>query len=186
MTRATLYVILNTGNGQRIISSCEFNGDGYFDNGHGTTHIAALERIKSVTEFEDYINKFNALFFKYENGGKVYKERQGAFIKKTGNGIFIDLKKSKYKFVREDGKSVSHSVFSSDWQFFKNFTDKVIGLKTKDGQLYILKQGEQVALNYGRYEGHYCSLEHGKEVHNVKEVDLSEYNEIFNEQPVLV
>ena len=179
MTRGTFYIILQKKNSFQLVSSCEFNGSMYFEN-YGGIAINILERIVSFKEFKTYLQKFNDMTFKYE-GKLIYPERMGKFLKHIDNGIFIDLK-AEMKWTNKEGHKCTFPMFSSDWQFFKNLSTRLVGLKTKDGQLYILKPNEQVALSYGYMdEGLYTSLEHGKEVHKCQESNIEEFNIILND-----
>src|ERR1035437_10016025 len=115
MTRASLNLICN----KNVISSCEFNGNG-FPEGHGILYIEILERVKSSDDFIQLVEQFNSLVFQYKEQ-IIYEEKLSAhFNNNIKKEKVIDLRKIEY---------------SSDWVFYKNITSRLVTIITTDGKL---------------------------------------------------
>lgn len=120
MTRFQIAIISDEG----IKTSTEFNGDGYWD-GYGQQVYEALQGIKSIQEWKDYVTKFNSETFEYY-------ERLHYNVPDN----YLDMSTDYY------------DKWFSDYVYIKNITDESVELITKNGRTS-LAPGEVGVFNFG-------------------------------------
>lgn len=120
MTRFQIAIISDEG----IKTSTEFNGDGHWD-GYGQQVYEALQDIKSVQEWKDYVTTFNSETFEYF-------ERLHYNVPDD----YLDMSKDYY------------DKWFSDYVYIKNITDESVELVTKNGRTS-LGPGEVGVFNFG-------------------------------------
>jgi hypothetical protein len=138
MTRGTIYYVSD----KYIVSTLEFNGDMYPDDGgHGQTVMNFLSQSNSLKEFKRNVNQFNLNTFNYAEE-LFYPCKRSIYIDEKLTIDEIDMKDYFPKFF-------------SDWTFWKNKSSKDIVFITREGEKIVLEPDEEVAINFGRIEGHY-------------------------------
>lgn len=120
MTRFQIAIISDEG----IKTSTEFNGDGYWD-GYGKQVYEALQDVKSVQEWKDYVTKFNSETFEYF-------ERLHYNVPDD----YLDMVTDYY------------DKWFSDYVYIKNITDESVELVTDNGRTS-LGPGEVGVFNFG-------------------------------------
>jgi hypothetical protein len=140
MTRATLYCVTD----KNVIRSVEYNGDGYPD-GYGVFYIHLLEKTRSVEDFALMVQAFQNAHFRGYDFDPTFDDKKSSYFNKKGHMVMNDEKYFKDYF--------------SDWIFIKNISSNPFPLITREGDLKILGEGEQIALNYGHTEGAFKSAE---------------------------
>lgn len=133
MTRATLFAVTD----KEVMHTPEFNGDGYPD-GYGVFYIYLLEMTRNAEDFISMVQSFKNSRFNYDCDA-VYYDKKKKFFNKKGQMVMND-------------ESYFQEYFS-DWIFIKNLSSNPFALITREGDLKILGEGEQIALNYGHTEG---------------------------------
>lgn len=142
-TRGTIYLITD----KYIMSTLEFNGDMYKD-GYGGEIMEELEYVKSLKDFRKTITNFNNRNHQY-NEDLFYPVQKKAFLTKKGTEYIIEMTDDNY-----------FTKFFSDWTFWKNISNEKIIISTRNEyhKNIELKPKEQIAINFGRYDGHYKAL----------------------------
>lgn len=155
MTRATLYCVTD----KEVVHSTEYNGDGYPEC-YGIFYIHILEKTRNI---EDFIAMVQAFQYEYFNSYNSYE----------GENFYFN-KRSKY-FNKKNQMVMDETNYyrnySSDWIFIKNLSSNPFAIITRDGDLKILQEGEQIALNYGHTEGAFKNVDECRSVHKMKKND---------------
>lgn len=140
MTRGTFYLIT----GERIIASCEFNGDMYGSPkdkpelqkaGHYKEAIRRLKKVKTIQDFKEAIRAFGKANFSY-NDFEFYEQSIKEWRNKNNE---IEMTDSNY-FDR----------YFSDYLYFKNCSKKTIDIRDRKGTLVKIKPMEIATFNFGR------------------------------------
>jgi len=134
MTRGTAYLI----NNRYIMETQEFNGDMYLNGGKGEDMMNCLLNVNCLKSFKKELVKFNEDNFNYDTQ-LFYPSKIKDYVE---NGI-IEMSNDNY-----------FKKFFSDWTFWKNISNNDVQFKTRDNQLIVLKPNQQIAINFGRFEGH--------------------------------
>ena len=145
MTRGTIFCLCN----DLIIESIEFNGDLYPSH-YGQDVIKFLEQIETANEFRLAVEKFNKEAHNYTDYDLTFPRKKSFYMKDDN---IIKMTKANY-----------FKKFGSDWTFFKNISDNTIIIRTTERKSIELKPMEQVAINFGHYEGNYRSSEECAEI----------------------
>lgn len=123
MTRAILVLLED----ERLISTTEFNGDGYLE-GYGKEYLAILEESKDTMVFESLVTDFRNKYFKHYEEDLFYPEKRKEFYK--ANDVNI--------------------VSMSDYEYWKNNSTTNQRIVDREGELIILKPKEIVVFYFGR------------------------------------
>ena len=126
MTRWTIYLIIN----DKVLKTVEFNGDMYPD-WHGDTVMKELTLVKDEHGFRDFVKKFNADNFWYEDE-LVYEITRTEF-----DEYYTDMRENYFE---------NHC---SGYIFFKNISDEEIQFITSDGITISLCEQDQLRFNFG-------------------------------------
>ena len=128
MTRGKFVVISYNG----VFSTFEFNGDMYYEGGHGPEVIERLGRVKDKTDLNKEVREFNENNHGYKlDAGDTFFEAQNP----------IDFSKDYFE------------NWFSDYLYIKNLahTEKII--KDRDGTEYTILPNQIVVYDFGRLYG---------------------------------
>ena len=151
MTRGTFYLIA----GEKIISSCEFNGDMYGSPrdpkilqiaGHYREAIERLKRVNSIEDFKKEIAEFDKKNFGY----------QFEMINLNGqlrnSGYFRFYEHSLKDYLNEKGEidmTDYFKLFFSDYIYLKNY-NRDLKIRDRDGNKLNLTPGQIATFYFGR------------------------------------
>lgn len=126
------------------MSTLEFNGDMYQD-GYGGEIMEDLLDVHCLKDFRKVITEFNDRNHQY-NEKLFYPNHRKDFLIKKGNKHIVEMTDENY-----------FKEFFSDWTFWRNVSSETISISTRNEyhKNIELKPKEQVAINFGHYDGHY-------------------------------
>ena len=116
----------------KILTAGEFNGDGYFEGGHGEELCAQFPNIKTEEDYRKMVKDMNDQYFKYEEG----------LINQVENSEDLNFYKLKQK----------HRYFidwSSDYLYIINLSDKNRKIIDENHISITLKPGGWVTIYFG-------------------------------------
>lgn len=117
-TRGTAILITNN----NLLVSTEFNGYMYPDD-YGDEFFQGLSKVKNNKEFQRFLDNFNKKHFDYpEEMVYEYRHEELCSIEKDSTCKHIDLLKK-------------HTVFPSDWLFFKNLSNEKVTIAAMKNNL---------------------------------------------------
>lgn len=126
MTRGQLAIITN----EKVITSCEYNGDMYWE-GYGKDAVKCL---KPVIDFETYKkarNVFNEIWH------CTYNEKDECYDMNLNT---LDFSKNYF------------DNWFSDYIYIKNITEDSVEIIDRDKKSFNLKPGKIAVINFGRLE----------------------------------
>lgn len=140
MTRGQITVILN----DRVIwTSTEFNGDMYYENGHGEEIMETFPKVTTLEEYKKYIEDFNKNHHNYNDDVLTYELTD-----------MSEVDNEEYIFTYEEFLDMRTDYFKKwfeDYLYIKNLSDKLVQLVDRNGNVYDLAPMEIAVLNFGEY-----------------------------------
>lgn len=130
MTRGQIAIITD----ERIITSIEFNGDMYIENGHGTDVLRELRSVNDIATYEKMVEKFNKTHHNYDADVLTYT------LACKGNGMQNIMNMSEGYFDK----------WFSDYIYIKNLTDNSFHWIDRDGYPQEIQPAEIAVINFGR------------------------------------
>ncbi len=126
MTRGQIVIITD----ECVYTTTEFNGDMYVEeHGHGFEVLKELKKIKSVEDYEAFVEDFNAEHFEY-NEELVYQKR-GDFKE------ILDMSKDYF------------GDWFSDYLYIKNLSSEPKEITLNYGKTLLLDPNRLMVLNFG-------------------------------------
>ncbi len=186
MTRGTIYTLLPD---EKIITSCEFNGDMY-EGGHYEDVVEMLVRINNEDDFKKEVVEFDNETFKYNEDNK-YTEGEDVKTYYIKDGIYPDdyeyfsFRIFDYKnFFNVDKelrlKVMMDVVNYSDYEFIKNCSGDVVKLIDEEGVKIELKQAEIATFCYGSFLRVFDSTKGVEEIKKEMKENLEKINKKDN------
>lgn len=130
MTRGQIAIITD----ERIITSIEFNGDMYIENGHGTDVLRKLCNVNDISTYERMVEKFNKTHHNYDADVLTYT---------------IACKDSGLQNIMNMSEGYFDKWFS-DYIYIKNLTDNSFHWIDRDGYPQKIQPSEIAVINIGR------------------------------------
>ena len=135
MTRGKFVLV----NGGKVYVSCEFNGDMYYEHGHGPEVVGRLQRVTDYDSLLKEVTEFDKENFGYAKDNDDYFGISDYTLEECGNKI--DCKQSTY-----------FDDWFSDYLYVKNENGNTITILDYDGEEHNLNPGEIMVLDFGKPE----------------------------------
>lgn len=133
MTRGKFVLITD----ETVYGSCEFNGDMYYDNGHGIEVVERLELVKGYEDFKKHVSDFDKNHFGYQD---------------NYDGYFGVYNYEIYPYNINFNKDYFGEWFS-DYLYILNLSSKQQPIKDRDDTTFVIEPGEIQIYHFGHYEG---------------------------------
>lgn len=128
MTRGKFVVITD----DKVLSTFEFNGDMYYEGGHGPEVIERLGRVNNKDDLNKEVREFNENNHKYEmDDGDTFFEAQNP----------IDFSDDYFGYL------------FSDYLYIKNLSSTEETIKDREGKEYTILPNQIVVYDFGRLYG---------------------------------
>lgn len=169
MTRGTFVLLTD----KTVFGSCEFNGDMYYDGGHG---VEVVERLKKVKNYEDFVNEvkaFDLATFMYQNDEGEYFSVDDYKIPPYGINF---------------NKTYFNDWWFSDYLYILNLSSKSQIIKDRDGLDLVIEPNEIQIYRFGHFEGtSFNTYKNGrvKLMSDRENWDVNEEDEDIDEKPML-
>ena len=132
MTRFQIVAIFN----DKILTAGEFNGDDYFEDGHGEEICAAFPSIKTEEDYRKMVKNINDQYFKYEE----------ELIHYVGNSEICDI----FNFQKQNELNLYYDYWFSDYLYIINLSEEDHEIIDENGEKITLKLNGWVTLNFGK------------------------------------
>ena len=132
MTRFQIVAIFN----DKILTAGEFNGDGYFENGHGEEICEAFENMKTKEDYLSLVNWINDKHFNY-NEKLIYELEDG-------------VEDDYFNFYRPDDNYWYYEQWFSDYLYIINLSEEEKEIIDDSGTRIIIKPNGWLTLNFGK------------------------------------
>lgn len=140
MTKGQITAILDN---EIIFTSTEFNGDMYYEDGHGEEIMRTFPNVTSLEEYKEYIKWFNETNHNYKEDTLTYELTD-----------MSDVTNEEYIFTYEEfldmRKDYSKKWFE-DYLYIKNLSSKTVQFIDRDGKVYDLEPMKIAVFNFGYY-----------------------------------
>lgn len=131
MTRFQIVAIFN----DKVLTAGEFNGDGYFEGGHGEEVCAAFPNIKTEEDYRKLVEKINESF--------GYKEQ--LIFELSNNNPQCDL----FDFLKQDELSLYYEYWFSDYLYIINLSENNQEIVDETGKEITLMPNGWVTIHFG-------------------------------------
>lgn len=138
MTRFQIVAIFN----DKILTAGEFNGDGYFENGHGEELCAKFPEVKTEEDYRKVVKDMNDQYFEYE-GDLIYN------INNQINGCDIFDFHTLQNKVNENNIHLYYEVWFSDYLYIINLSNKDKEIIDENNIRITLKPNGWITINFG-------------------------------------
>lgn len=138
MTRFQIVGIFN----DKILTAGEFNGDGYFENGHGEELCAQFPEVKTEKNYRKIVKDMNNQYFNYPE--KLIRN-----IGEQTNGCDIFDFYTLQKKVDENNIPLYYTVWFSDYLYIINLSDDDKEIIDETGIHITVKPNGWVTINFG-------------------------------------
>lgn len=119
----------------KILTAGEFNGDGYFENGHGEELCAQFPNIKTEKDYRELVKFINDEYFEYDND----------VIFETDKNIKPDL----FDFYRLNKEGRYFKVWFSDYLYIINLSTEKQKIIDEKGTEITILPGGWATINFG-------------------------------------
>lgn len=137
MTRFQIVGIFN----DKVLTAGEFNGDGYFENGHGEELCAKFPEIKTEEDYRKIVKNMNDQYFEYE-GKLIFDLAEGLY---TYDDIEYDI----FNFYKLHKMNLYFKCWFSDYLYIINLSDDDKEIIDEEGIEITVKPGGWVTINFG-------------------------------------
>ena len=131
MTRFQIVGIFN----DKILTAGEFNGDGYFENGHGEELCAQFPKVKTEEDYRKIVKDMNDQYFEYKED----------LIFEVNNSEDCDV----FDFHKQHKLNLYYKYWFSDYLYIINLSDDDKEIVDETGIHIIVKPSGWVTINFG-------------------------------------
>lgn len=119
----------------KILTAGEFNGDGYFENGHGEELCAQFPNIKTEEDYRELVGSINDEYFGYEE----------SLIHYVGNSEVCDV----FDFQKQKELHLYFDYWFSDYLYIINLSNKDREIIDENHINITLKPGGWITIYFG-------------------------------------
>ena len=165
MTRFQIVGIFN----DKVLTAGEFNGDGYFENGHGEELCAKFPEIKTEEDYRKIVKDMNDQYFEYE-GKLIFDLAEGLY---TYHDIEYDI----FDFYKLHKMNLYYKCWFSDYLYIINLSDDDKEIIDENGKEITVGPGGWVTINFGEL---YEQDDPDSDIKCMSNVKISSINHIRN------
>ena len=153
----------------KVLTAGEFNGDGYFENGHGEELCAKFPDVKTEEDYRKIIKDMNDQYFEYE-GELIFDLAEGLY---TYGNIEYNI----FDFYKLHKMNLYYKCWFSDYLYIINLSDDDKEIIDENGIEITVKQGGWVTINFGEL---YKQEDPDSQVKCMSNVKISSSNHIWD------
>ena len=147
----------------KILTAGEFNGDGYFEDGHGEELCSVFPEVKTEEDYRKIVKDMNDQYFEYEED----------LIFEVNNSEDCDV----FDFYKQHQLNLYFKYWFSDYLYIINLSDDDEDIIDENGIEITVKPGGWVTINFGRL---YRQEDPNYEIKCMSNVKISSENHIRN------
>ena len=153
----------------KILAAGEFNGDGYFEDGHGEELCSMFPEVKTEKDYRKIVKDMNDQHFEYD-GQLIFNLTENPFVE---DGVEYDI----FDFYTLRKRNLYFKCWFSDYLYIINLSDDDKEIIDENGIEITVKQGGWVTINFGEL---YKQEDLDSNIKCMSNVEISSSNHIWD------
>lgn len=153
----------------KILAAGEFNGDGYFEDGHGEELCSMFPEVKTEEDYRKIVKDMNDQYFEYDCQ-LIFNLTENPFIE---DGVEYDI----FDFYTLRKRNLYFKYWFSDYLYIINLSDDDKEIIDENGIKITVKQGGWVTINFGEL---YKQEDLDSNIKCMSNVEISSSNHILD------
>jgi len=125
----------------KILGAGEFNGDGYFEDGHGEELCSVFPEVKTEEDYRKIVKDINDQYFEYD-GQLIFNLTERPFV---GDDVEYDI----FDFYTLNKRNLYFKCWFSDYLYIINLSGSDKEIIDENGKKITVGPGGWVTINFG-------------------------------------